>query len=75
MALAPDGMLAVADFSGQVTLWDLDAQERLGPPFAVDDNAVWGSRGRPTARRSPPPSTTGRSPDGTWSPGRRWAAR
>ena len=41
MALGPDGMLAVADFGGQVTLWDLDAQERLGPPFAIDDNAVW----------------------------------
>ena len=41
MALGPDGMLAVADFGGQVTLWDLDAQERFGPPFAIDDNAVW----------------------------------
>ncbi len=41
MALGPDGMLAVSDFGGQVTLWDLDAQERFGPPLAIDDNAVW----------------------------------
>jgi WD40 repeat protein len=42
MGLAPDGTLAVGDLSGQVTFWDLDAQERLGPPLAVDDNAIWG---------------------------------
>jgi WD40 repeat protein len=41
MSRAPDGTLAVADASGQVSFWDLDG-ERAAEPIAADDTAVWG---------------------------------
>ncbi len=40
IALAPDGTLAVADFTGRVSFWNLDG-ERIGEPLVADDNVIW----------------------------------
>ncbi len=42
MALSPDGVLAVADRQGGVSLWDVEGQDAADEPIAADDNTIWG---------------------------------
>jgi len=42
LALAPDGTLAAADFSGRVRFWDVEAARQLGDVLVADDNAIHG---------------------------------
>lgn len=42
MALSPDGVLAVADRSGVLRLWNLDDRSQVGQALVADDNTIWG---------------------------------
>jgi len=53
MALAPDGVLAVADAGGSVTFWNLEDLTQDGATLVADDNAIsdlaWSPDGRTLA--------------------------
>lgn len=42
MALSDDGVLAVSDRSGMVTLWDPGDRSQVADPLQADDNTIWG---------------------------------